>query len=122
MPPLASSLVDAAAVSLVTEWINARASCTDADTDSVDDGTDNCTQVANADQYDGDGDGYGNLCDADLNNSGRVTTVDYTILRNRLNTSDPVADLNHSGLVTTADYTLLRNRLNTVPGPSAAVP
>ena len=122
MPPLASNLVDSAAVSVVTEWINSRASCTDADADGVDDTTDNCTQVANADQYDGDGDGYGNLCDADLNNSGLVTTADYTILRNRLNTSDPVADLNHSGLVTSTDYTILRNLLNRRPGPTGLLP
>ncbi len=90
----------------------------DADGDGVPDAQDNCTNVRNADQYDADGDGYGNICDADLNNSGQVTVADYTILRNRLNTADPVADLNHSGNVTVADYTILRNRLNTAPGPS----
>ena len=122
MPPLGSNLVDATAVSVVTQWINSRASCTDADADGVNDAVDNCAQAANADQYDADGDGYGNMCDADLNNSGLVTTADYTMLRNRLNTSDPVADLNHSGRVTTADYTILRNRLDTRPGPSGTTP
>ncbi len=92
--------------------------CLDGDGDGILNGNDNCRLVGNADQYDADNDGYGNICDADLNNSGLVTTTDYTILRNRLNTADPVADLNHSGLVTIADYTILRNRLNTAPGPS----
>ncbi len=122
MPPLASNLVDSAAVSVVTQWINSRASCTDADSDGVDDGVDNCVFAKNADQRDTNLDGYGNACDADLNNSGLVTTADYSILRNLLNTSDPDADLNGSGSVTVSDYTILRNLLNRRPGPSALLP
>ena len=94
----------------------------DPDHDGIDSSVDNCTLVANPDQFDADGDGYGNICDADLNNSGLVTQTDYTILRNRLSTTDPVADLNHSGRVTITDYTLLRKRLNTQPGPSGLHP
>ena len=55
----------------------------DADGDGVPDASDNCTLVANPTQLDADVDGYGNICDADLNNNGLVTTSDYTILRNR---------------------------------------
>ena len=90
----------------------------DSDGDGRADGLDNCRMVTNANQYDADHDGYGNICDADLNNSGLVTSSDYTILRNALNTANAIADLNGSGLVTSTDYTILRNRLNTVPGPS----
>jgi hypothetical protein len=99
---------------------------TDSDSDGAPDPTDNCTLVANntgpSAQCDADGDGYGNICDADLNQSGMVTSADYTILRNVLNTASPVADLNCSGLVTSSDYTILRNRLNTAPGPSGLTP
>jgi subtilisin family serine protease len=94
----------------------------DADGDGVPDAGDNCTLVANPTQLDADGDDYGNICDADLNNSGLTTVQDYTILRNALNTSDPVADLNGSGVVTVQDYTILRNMLNMPPGPSGLHP
>ncbi len=94
----------------------------DADLDGVAESEDNCVLVANPDQYNADSDGYGNLCDADLNNTGLVTVADYTLLRNALNTVNAVADLNHSGLVTVADYTILRNRLNTAPGPTGLPP
>jgi hypothetical protein len=103
---------------------------TDTDADGASDAQDNCTNVDNGplasvggnSQLDADGDGYGNICDADLNNTGLVTSADYTILRNLLNTADPEADLNGSGLVTSADYTILRNALNQPPGPSAFAP
>ena len=75
-------------------------------------------------QVDTDGDGYGNQCDADLNNSALITSGDYTILRNVLNqgysqsANSAKSDINASGLVTSGDYTQLRNKLNTAPGPS----
>jgi hypothetical protein len=90
----------------------------DSDGDARADVHDNCTLVANQDQYDANQDGYGNICDADLNDTNLVTAGDYVILRNALNTNNAVADLNHSGLVTAQDYIILRNRLNTAPGPS----
>jgi hypothetical protein len=100
----------------------------DADSDGVADSADNCTLVANPSQLDADGDGYGNICDADLNNSGLVTTADFAILRSVLNQSAgssaaaAAADLNGSGLVTTADFAILRSRLNLPPGPSGLQP
>ncbi len=122
MPPLASNDIDTQGLALVAAWIDGLGSCNDADNDQADDARDNCTNAANTSQLDADADGYGNMCDADLNNSGLVTTADYTIMRSRLNTSDPVADLNGSGSVTVIDYTMLRNRLNTAPGPSGVTP
>ncbi len=107
------------------------------DGDGVPDAQDNCVLATNGplipdggghSQLDADGDGYGNKCDPDLNNSGRVTVTDYTIMRNVLNqlpSSSPTAaaaDLNGSGRVTVTDYTFLRNMLNLPPGPSALHP
>ena len=100
----------------------------DTDGDAIADSADNCTLVANPSQLDANGDGYGNICDADLNNSGLVTTADFGILRSVLNQSASAsptaaaADLNGSGTVTTADYAILRARLNLPPGPSGLHP
>jgi len=98
----------------------------DPDADGATNAVDNCTLVANntgpTAQCDADGDDYGNLCDADLNQSNLVTSADYVILRSALNTSNPVADLDCSGLVTATDYVILRSRLNTPPGPSGLAP
>jgi hypothetical protein len=102
----------------------------DADADGVIEPIDNCTTVANLDQRDTNGDGYGNICDADLNNSGLVTATDFTIFRSVLNQACPTpanttacnADLNGSGTVTATDFNLLRARLNTAPGPSGLHP
>jgi hypothetical protein len=103
----------------------------DSDGDGVADPADNCTTVPNGNlvpdaggnsQLDADSDGYGNICDPDFNNSGLVTSTDFVVLRNALNSANPLADLNGSGLVTTADFTILRNFLNKAPGPSGLHP
>jgi hypothetical protein len=130
MPPVATSIVDAAGVATVSAWINGLQSCSfvDADADGIDDTIDNCLGVPNANQRDTDGDGYGNVCDADLNNSGMVTAADWAILRSVLGksaTASPAAaaaDMNGSGTVTAADFALFRSRLGRPPGPSAAHP
>ena len=96
----------------------------DTDGDGIVDSMDNCQLTPNPLQQDVNGDGYGNICDADLNNSGTVTTADFGLLRSVLGqsaSSSPTAaaaDLNGSGTVTTADFGLLRVRLGTAPGPS----
>jgi hypothetical protein len=111
----------------VSYLVFVRPGATDTDGDGVIDPLDNCQLVSNRDQFDADGDGFGNNCDADLNQSGLTTSIDYTILRTYLNTTRMIPDLNRgtspaTGLVTSADYTVLRNRLNTVPGPSGRRP
>ena len=96
----------------------------DADGDGVADQLDNCTLVANPTQLDANNDGFGNICDADLDNSGLVTTADFGLLRSVLNQPAnfsalaAAADMNGSGTVTTADFGLLRARLGTAPGPA----
>jgi Dockerin type I domain len=94
----------------------------DRDGDGVPDSADNCTDEPNANQRDTNGDGYGNACDPDLNNSGQVTPADYAILRSRIGTADADADFNGSGTVTAVDYAILRSYLGRPPGPSGLHP
>lgn len=96
----------------------------DGDSDGVSDANDNCTLVANPSQLDANGDGYGNNCDGDINNTGTVTTADFGLLRSVIgqpasfSPTAAAADMNGSGTVTTADFGMLRARLGTPPGPS----
>ncbi|MEO8223704.1 MAG: galactose oxidase-like domain-containing protein [Gammaproteobacteria bacterium] len=94
----------------------------DQDGDGVLDALDNCIQVANADQFDGDGDGYGNSCDGDLNNDGFTNGQDATLFRSRMGSADPAADLNHNGFVNAQDTTIFRKLLGRPPGPAAGRP
>ncbi len=100
----------------------------DTDSDGVPDASDNCTLVVNPTQLDADGDGYGNLCDADINNSGFTTSADFNLQRDCINlpastsATCAAADMNGSGLVTSNDFNLLRERINTAPGPSGLAP
>ncbi|MBL8201979.1 MAG: thrombospondin type 3 repeat-containing protein [Chromatiales bacterium] len=99
----------------------------DADGDGVVDVVDNCAQVANPSQCDSDGDGYGNHCDADLNNNGATNAQDTTLFRQQLGqpSAGPAynaADLNCSGAVNAQDTVRFRQLLGKPPGPSGQVP
>ncbi|MFK8014641.1 MAG: di-heme oxidoredictase family protein [Gammaproteobacteria bacterium] len=94
------------------------ANAVDTDGDAVDDAIDNCRAIANADQRDTDGDGFGNLCDADLNNDCIVNVVDLGLLRNVFFGTDANADLNGDGNVNVVDLGLLRSLFFAPPGPS----
>ena len=93
----------------------------DVDLDGVEDSVDNCVNAANPDQRDSNGDNYGNICDADLNNDGVVNVADVVLFRQRFGTTDPHADFNGSGFVNFADLTILRQYFGRPPGPSALV-
>ncbi|MFK8015477.1 MAG: proprotein convertase P-domain-containing protein [Gammaproteobacteria bacterium] len=90
----------------------------DSDGDGVEDAADNCTLVPNADQRDTNGDGFGNACDADLNNDGVINVADLGLLRAVFFTADADADLNGDGVVNVADLGILRASFFGAPGPS----
>ena len=106
------------------EFDNLSFSLLDTDGDGLEDNVDNCKLVANPTQLDADHDGYGNICDADINNSGTVTSADFALMRTVLGqpagsgATAAAADMNGSGTVTSADFALLRARLGSTPGPS----
>jgi subtilisin family serine protease len=96
----------------------------DTDNDGVPQSLDNCTAVANADQRDTDNDGYGNLCDGDLNNDGSTDTLDLQLYKMMHRTEqgdpnyDPDADFNGDGAIDTLDLNIYKGLHRRPPGPS----
>ncbi|MEM9387033.1 MAG: hypothetical protein AAGA68_18365 [Pseudomonadota bacterium] len=90
----------------------------DADGDSVSDGLDNCSETPNADQRDSNANGFGNACDADLNDDCSVDIRDWLVMRGVLGTGNADADLDGDGIVNVTDARLLLERRLQPPGPS----
>ena len=93
----------------------------DTDGDGVNDFEDNCRQVANSDQRDTNSDGFGNLCDGDLDNNGMVDGRDRRIMQAGIEQYHADADLDGNGVVDDRDEALLQGMLNKPPGPGAGV-
>jgi Bacterial Ig domain len=94
----------------------------DPDGDGRDAADDNCLNVANPGQRDSNGDGYGNLCDADLNNNGIVNAADLALFRTAFGSTNADADLNGNGVVNFSDLALFRALFGKAPGPSGVAP
>jgi hypothetical protein len=101
----------------------------DKDKDGVPDASDNCILVFNSDQRDTDQDGFGNICDADLNNDLMVNVVDLGLFKmcylkqasdvQCLHVED--SDFNADGKVNAQDLGLLKAMYLKPPGPSGLV-
>ncbi|MEM9387459.1 MAG: integrin alpha [Pseudomonadota bacterium] len=90
----------------------------DLDRDGIADVEDNCQLAVNGDQRDSNGDGYGNLCDADLDDSCVVAPADWLLMRDVLGTADADADLDGNGRVDLQDARRLFDHRGLAPGPS----
>ena len=90
----------------------------DCDGDGVVASQDNCLALANSSQFDGDGDGFGNLCDADFNGDCVVNFLDLGLMRSVFFDTDAAADMNNDGVVNFLDLGLLRLAFFGAPGPS----
>jgi hypothetical protein len=102
----------------------------DADGDGVADARDNCLHLPNADQRDTDGDGFGNLCDADFDGDGRVTAgwgalppgttgdLDRIQRATAMGPYDPNLDLDGDHDVDVDDASIATLSLFLPPGPS----
>ena len=97
----------------------------DSDGDGVTDDVDNCTDVANADQTDTDGDAIGNACDADITGDCSVNFADLAALKAAFfpNPYNANADFNSDGFVNFGDLAFMKstffNGANPGPGPGA---
>jgi len=92
---------------------------TDTDADGISDDLDNCTLIANPSQLDTNGDDFGNICDADLNNDNNVNAIDLGLFRLAFfATGASDADFNGDNVVNVLDLGILRLRFFQPPGPS----
>lgn len=100
----------------------------DVDGEGVRDFLDNCLFDPNERQRDTNRDGFGNLCDADLNNDGSINSADIPLFRRAFSSTpesprwNPDADFNGDDIVDIQDFLILRMALNTTPGPSGRAP
>ncbi len=85
----------------------------DTDGDTIPDYLDNCSLTRNTGQRDTDNDGFGNMCDCDLNNDKNVDLSDFTLFRSAWGTTDPDADFDGNGNVDLDDFSILRSRWGT---------
>jgi len=104
----------------------------DTDGDGVEDPVDNCLEVGNPGQEDGDGDGCGDFCDADFDQSGEVGAPDIAAFLARFDSSvgdpgyDSTFDFDSDGFINGGDsiyyfqFMLTRGvgPLHIIPGPS----
>ena len=100
----------------------------DSDGDTINDSLDNCTLVANPDQRDTDGDGFGNQCDPDLDNDNVVNFLDLALLKSVFFTFpqsanwNADAELNGDDAVNFIDLPQMKSVFFQAPGPGAEVP
>jgi hypothetical protein len=90
----------------------------DSDNDGVPDSTDNCTNVPNPGQCDGDGDGCGNTCDADFDQNGTVDTDDVNPFVAGFG-NPGASDMDCNGTTDTDDVNPFVARFGLSPGPGA---
>ena len=94
----------------------------DNDNDGVKNFMDNCIEVANTNQRDTNGDGYGNLCDGDFDGNLFTNTSDLFYLKANYLTANPDADLDGSGSVNALDLFIFKTLYLKPPGPSGIAP
>ncbi len=93
----------------------------DPDGDGVDSQFDNCSLRANPGQDDTDGDGCGNICDADYGQSGTVSIADFGQFLQCFGTTNEVCQHREpigGRLVGIGDFGFFVGNFGTVPGPS----
>ncbi|NNF16728.1 MAG: hypothetical protein HKN70_08265, partial [Gammaproteobacteria bacterium] len=96
----------------------------DVDGDGIPDDIDNCAEHFNPSQLDTNSDGFGNRCDADLDNDGFITNFgDLTIWAAAFNSSpasanwNPDADFNGDNAVNFGDLFIFQAFFLSAPGP-----
>ena len=100
------------------------ADAADSDGDGLPDDVDNCVQIPNPAQTDTDDDGFGNACDADLNNDLVTNFLDLGMFKAAFFSTpnspawNPDADLNGDGAINFLDLAVVKRLFFAPPGPS----
>lgn len=99
----------------------------DQDGDGIADSLDNCSALANEEQIDDDADGFGNRCDADLDQTGLVTILDFGLWKTCYqaaqsgNPWDLACDFDGSRSINAQDLRILSRAFGRPPGPSGLI-
>jgi hypothetical protein len=117
---LACAILLAAGLSLT---VTAGPTVPDQDCDGTPDASDNCQAVSNGNQWDSDQDGYGQFCDADYDQNGKVNLTDFSTFKAKYQPNYHIdCDHNCDGKVNLTDFatfqTLYPPTGPTNPGPS----
>jgi hypothetical protein len=96
----------------------------DQDADGAGDPVDNCLEIPNPDQRDTNQDGYGNLCDTDIDDNGATGVSDFLMLKASFGSMegepayDPNADFDGNTAVGVYDFLIFSPEWGHAPGPS----
>jgi len=98
----------------------------DTDGDGICAAIDNCSSIANADQYDGDQDGYGDACDCDFSSASNnfCDSSDFNAFALVFNTGVPPTNCEFdiarplNSFVDSTDFNAFALVFNTAPGPA----
>ncbi|MBN1906184.1 MAG: thrombospondin type 3 repeat-containing protein [Deltaproteobacteria bacterium] len=85
----------------------------DLDGDGIPNAADNAYLTSNPSQQDSDGDGYGDVTDADYDNDGDVDRNDFNTFRSQYGTSGPQSDFDADGDVDKTDNSAFRQKYGT---------
>ena len=123
IPPWSVSVTTLAGVTISARVDLESELLADSDSDSIPDYRDNCREMPNSDQRATSDDGYGNLCDPDLNNDGFVNFADWVqfLIAFMQSDGDPAfnedADFNGDGVINFGDFNLFQIFWLQPPGP-----
>lgn len=90
----------------------------DSDGDGIGDDFDNCLSLVDSSLRDTNRDGFGNRCDADINNDCAVNSIDLGLFRGNYFTQWQDIDFNGDGIPAIVDLGILRTLFFMPPGPS----
>ncbi|MEY8199012.1 MAG: thrombospondin type 3 repeat-containing protein [Colwellia sp.] len=76
----------------------------DSDADNLVDASDNCPFVSNANQANLDGDGFGDVCDSDIDGDGMPNSWEVQYALNEYNASDALVDIDADELNNIGEY------------------